>query len=543
MSTPASNRSTGRAKSCVVCRQFKLACDARKTAPDPCSRCVSKGLKCRFDPNFKRISTRKIAQEVADELHTLRAAQHGDSSSQSPNTPHYQLTIGGQSPAPLNVGRLSVSSHSSFEGLYNDPTQPRWLELAEDEFVNDQSLHGVSVGSSRILKLFFQLSAYHGLPPPIASPQFAKSLKRANQLAKDVLTNEDRAQVKLLDVLCSAQIHLDDIEDWHAHFSLTQTFETQLDAIRIEFQQSWSWNLETQWQWVKFNILGTTLTQELPRDDEQMSKAFLYRQIVLEKCMKAAASYITTMTDLSNQSIAGQRYVSGILTFYPKHYFTSLLAAAAYLFRYLIAFEGATQTQQTLAVTRITEAHKILQSFPDHRDAVRGCVNIETFVNAVRNPSAGGVPASELVYKDRLGASVLKDALFRAAQQRNRDPLDGSSPPVAEWNTMTDDSGHRLPLAPEQKMASSESQLWNNKTTTSMTTHPMDAAMDMPIDMTAMGIWDSYSNDFGVLSEPWLGEDAEFAAISMPQQQVQMMYPAVSGGYNSAAFSGTSFRG
>lgn len=381
------------------------------------------------------------------------------------------------------------------------------------------------------------------MPPPIASPQFAKSLKRANQLAKDVLTNEDRAQVKLLDVLCSAQIHLDDIEDWHAHFSLTQTFETQLDAIRIEFQQSWSWNLETQWQWVKFNILGTTLTQELPRDDEQMSKAFLYRQIVLEKCMKAAASYITTMTDLSNQSIAGQRYVSGILTFYPKHYFTSLLAAAAYLFRYLIAFEGATQTQQTLAVTRITEAHKILQSFPDHRDAVRGCVNIETFVNAVRNPSAGGVPASELVYKDRLGASVLKDALFRAAQQRNRDPLDGSSPPVAEWNTMTDDSGHRLPLAPEQKMASSESQLWNNKTTTSMTTHPMDAAMDMPIDMTAMGIWDSYSNDFGVLSEPWLGEDAEFAAISMPQQQVQMMYPAVSGGYNSAAFSGTSFRG
>jgi len=59
MSTSTANRPSGRAKSCVGCRQFKLACDARRTAPDPCTRCISKGLNCRFDPNFKRISTRK----------------------------------------------------------------------------------------------------------------------------------------------------------------------------------------------------------------------------------------------------------------------------------------------------------------------------------------------------------------------------------------------------------------------------------------------------------------------------------------------------
>jgi len=86
----------------------------------------------------------------------LRAAQHCDGSSQSSNTPQSQLLVGGQSPAPPNVGRLSPSSHSSFEGPYNDSSQPRWLELAEDESVNDQSLHDVFVSSSRVLKLFFQ---------------------------------------------------------------------------------------------------------------------------------------------------------------------------------------------------------------------------------------------------------------------------------------------------------------------------------------------------------------------------------------------------
>lgn len=56
------DRPVGRAKSCVTCRQYKLRCDARQMAPNPCSRCVSKNLKCRFDPHFKRISTRRYAE-------------------------------------------------------------------------------------------------------------------------------------------------------------------------------------------------------------------------------------------------------------------------------------------------------------------------------------------------------------------------------------------------------------------------------------------------------------------------------------------------
>lgn len=193
----------------------------------------------------------------------------------------------------------------------------------------------------------YRLSTSIGLPPPIASPQSTKSSKKVMHLAKDVLTPEDRAQVRLLDMLCSAQLHLEDTEDVSAHFALTQTFEAQLDAIRVEFQQNRSCNLETQWQSTKLYVFGMTLIQEGPLGSHHVTQAFVNQQIALEKCLKAASSYITTMTDLSNQSIAGQRYASGILTLYPKHYFNALMAAAAYLFRGFIAFKGATEYQQS----------------------------------------------------------------------------------------------------------------------------------------------------------------------------------------------------
>lgn len=100
----------------------------------------------------------RIAQEVADELHTLRAAQSTDSASQISGTPHSQMIVGGQSPAPFQAtSHASVSSNSSSSGQRNsDSSQLQWLELADDEIVLDQTVHGVFVSSTRILTLFYQ---------------------------------------------------------------------------------------------------------------------------------------------------------------------------------------------------------------------------------------------------------------------------------------------------------------------------------------------------------------------------------------------------
>ncbi|KAI1379539.1 hypothetical protein F4677DRAFT_409609 [Hypoxylon crocopeplum] len=67
----------GKPKSCSACRQAKTACDARKNAPSPCSRCSEKELSCRFDRNFKRVSQRQISRDIANGVHIVRRPPNG----------------------------------------------------------------------------------------------------------------------------------------------------------------------------------------------------------------------------------------------------------------------------------------------------------------------------------------------------------------------------------------------------------------------------------------------------------------------------------
>lgn len=349
-------------------------------------------------------------------------------------------------------------------------------------------------------------------------PQHAKTLRRSQQLASSILTPADRASIGILDVLSCAHSHLDSIEDNLAQFSMIQTYEMRFDAINSQFKEIWTDTLDAQLSAAKIYVLGIALTQDLPTDEEQLSQAFLYRQLILEKCMKVSSGFISTMTSLSNQSIPSRRYPGGVLIFYPKYYFTCLMATVTFLFRFILAFQGATQAQQSQVVVRMTEAHKIFQSFPDHRDAMRACIHIETLVNVIkRNAVSESSLGTEVLVKNRLGASVVHDALFRTAEQRNRHPVDGSSPPVSQWTMMGYDSGHRLPLAPEQKVVSPKGQ--------SISSSYVSPGEQQPLDIAPwVGVWDDYLNEFGVLGEPWVQDDDEFAMTGL---QVQATVPSI----------------
>jgi Fungal specific transcription factor domain/Fungal Zn(2)-Cys(6) binuclear cluster domain len=63
-----------RAKACTRCRQWKLGCDADKTAPNPCSRCRSLDYRCTFDSNFRRTSKVQQLRELQMEVDSLRQA-------------------------------------------------------------------------------------------------------------------------------------------------------------------------------------------------------------------------------------------------------------------------------------------------------------------------------------------------------------------------------------------------------------------------------------------------------------------------------------
>lgn len=345
-----------------------------------------------------------------------------------------------------------------------------------------------------------------GLPPLICSPQHVKSLKHARSLAADILTAEERFQIDLLDILCSSQTYLDNMDNPHAHYTMTETYNEQLTALKTATQAQWTWTtaLDIQLESARLHVFAMTFIQDIPQHDAQ---TLLYQQNILQSLLTSASSLISTMTSLSQQEIAGHHFFGGVLTFYPKHYFLSLILASSSLFRFLISSRTPTQPQQSLAITRITEAHKIFQSFPDHRDAVRACIHIELCMSYIQRMTAE--TNRDLFIKTRLGASIVLDTGFRAAQQRHFNPLDGTTAPMTQWADMGDHYAHRLPLAPEQKVVS---PLGKNVAVT-VPVLSGDTVNDMVVDVGVWDAWNSYSNDFGIMNEPWLGDDAEFGVL------------------------------
>lgn len=337
----------------------------------------------------------------------------------------------------------------------------------------------------------------------------------------------------MLEMRCIAEVQLETIEDSASHYSMTQACDAQIDTVKSTAGEAWTMDTELLYQSTKLYILGMTFTQDFPTALDQQAQAAFYRQIVLEKCLQAASSYISTMTELSNLTIAGRRHLVGALTFHPKcFYFTTLIMAACSIFRFLIAYQGLTSDRQQQAVQHLMGAHKIFQSFPDNRDAIRAAIHIELMVNIIRTrPASNSLPGYELAIKNRLGASVYYDAVFRSTQQRNRRNMDGTSPPVSQWTYMTEDCSTRLPLAPEQKIPTPQSQVWSSSPGSGTAMQP---------DITGWEIWDSYSNDFGVINEPWLMDDAEFNKVYTAQLQIFPTADPTADIYEAAMFTSGS---
>lgn len=58
------NRGKIKRMACVECRQQKSRCDAYEKSPEPCTRCMKKGLKCDLKSNYKRTYKRARMAEI-----------------------------------------------------------------------------------------------------------------------------------------------------------------------------------------------------------------------------------------------------------------------------------------------------------------------------------------------------------------------------------------------------------------------------------------------------------------------------------------------
>jgi hypothetical protein len=239
------------------------------------------------------------------------------------------------------------------------------------------------------------------------------------------------------------------VEDHALHFSLTQIFDDQLNELKRANSDIWISKLEVEWCNAKLYLYALTFTIPANANPSHNIQIQIHRQAILHKALEAASSLITELKQLGQLSTS-DLYPGGLLNFIPKPYFTALFNATTFLFRFMATYISRTPSQESHAMGLIVEAHKIFQSFPEQRELTRAAIHIEMLIQILRDGAS--VNLNELVVNNKLGASVMFDAVFQACRQRNIDPRTGKPLTVQEWKTVNETFAQRLPEAPAQKM-------------------------------------------------------------------------------------------
>ncbi|KAI9697366.1 MAG: hypothetical protein M1820_007872 [Bogoriella megaspora] len=283
----------------------------------------------------------------------------------------------------------------------------------------------------------------------MSTQQQMKSIDRALSIASQSIPVWFNPLFSILKITSSLMDSLGSVEDHALHASLTQMFSDQLDKLKETNVAFWRSDLEIEWCNAKLRLYALTFTVSANATSLRASQIHIHRQVILHKAFEAASSLTTELRKLSQQCTS-DLYPSGLLTFVPKSYFSALFNAAAFLFRFIAtsSMRTRTSTQEILAMNSIIEAHKIFHSFPEQRELTRAAIHIEMFIDVLKNGPAIGM--DELVVSNKLGASVMFDAVFRACRQRNTDPKTGKPLAVREWKTVNETFAQRLPDVPIQ---------------------------------------------------------------------------------------------
>jgi hypothetical protein len=306
-----------------------------------------------------------------------------------------------------------------------------------------------------------RIATFSGLPPPISTQQHMRSIDKSLLTVSNLAPSSWNALFLILKITASAVDTLDNIEDHALHFSVTQMFSEQLDELKQSHLDSWRAELEIEWCNAKLYLFALTFTTPANVDTSQTTQARIHRQTILQKAFEVASSLITQFMKLG-QLCASDLHPGGLLKFLPELYFTSLFNATTFLFRFMATFMTLTTAQGSQAMGLIIEAHKIFQSYPERRELTRAAIHIEALIDILKQGAT--ISTSELVVKNKLGASIMFDAIFHACRQRNIDPRTGRPLAVQEWRTVNETFAERLPETTAQKIGTDVrgSNLGNN---------------------------------------------------------------------------------
>ncbi|EDK45755.1 conserved hypothetical protein [Lodderomyces elongisporus NRRL YB-4239] len=146
---------------CVECRQQKSRCDAHEKYPNPCTRCLKKGLQCDLKSDYKRTYKRARIAQIEREFHelkkTLTATQAAELTSKFPSLVGTVSRSGSEdfaSPTPAAAATATATNATTprpFIHISNSHANTDELRSPRgNEFLNTGYGTGTNVGPSAI---------------------------------------------------------------------------------------------------------------------------------------------------------------------------------------------------------------------------------------------------------------------------------------------------------------------------------------------------------------------------------------------------------
>ena len=306
--------------------------------------------------------------------------------------------------------------------------------------------------------------------------------------AAELVSRAYSAKLEVRQISSMYQAQLDADETPSIYSSKVMMFDRMLDQIKQKYLQHWSSDLEIALDSARLYLYAFTFLCSAPTGSASTLHTSAQNYLILQKAQIAASQRVSNLTDLSLSSTPNSVGPAGLLTFYPKYHFTNLFFAATFLFRILVSSQAVLSHNRRDMVSSLQAAHKIFQSFPQHRDHTRAAINIEVLVQILRDGhSAGRNRLDTLVINNRFGASIMFDSIFRAGEERNRQQNSRKPSAVASWKTLSDQFPERLPHVPQRPTAPSSTAFQL----------PAESAM-MDEDPEWWTSWDAYMQDFGI---------------------------------------------
>ncbi|KAJ5097412.1 hypothetical protein N7456_008133 [Penicillium angulare] len=312
-----------------------------------------------------------------------------------------------------------------------------------------------------------------GMPMPISTQQHMRSIDRSIEtLSKSNETPDSTSPlsstVSILKIQISAMETLADVEDLNVHSKISQLFLNQLDQIHYEDSDAPHShllpNLDLSQAIAKLYVISMSFNL-LTRDSTEDPIFQANHLKTLQESYRSATHIIHLFKNTNIEKVEDS---AGYLDYQPELYLTPLLHATTILFRYLATFPSPSGEDYIHAIESMKDAHLIFQSFPKRREFIRAAIHIESLMDILKK----GIPSrsmDRLVVRNKLGASVMFDAIFHACRQRNLDPRTGEPRAVREWKTVNDTFAERLPKIPiarEKDSALLSSSMDNEATVT-----------------------------------------------------------------------------